>query len=313
MNTNPLSSIEETKDQFLHPNTGTQNRITTVSIGVGRDAHSADNSTRQETMSSTVTDDYVSFISINQLKKMIVGIVLKQYTGDLYAEKKHGNGILSWSDGRMFTGAFFADKRHGFGVDHTPDISEFKGLYCHDERFGPGMLIYKSLGSADVGLWLSEALIRLLHPHPNISFDIQITDRKSSQSSSTLVPSWYSPQELLTSAFGWNFLMKKKPSMYFCTHIQGENSLVTDYILGNIDRIHETMQEKRAQIDAYLSSIYGTNDEKCLKDKISHERKADIVSPNETFEQQQLFNHVNKFWPLKQRALFPIDDILSSK
>lgn len=50
----------------------------------------------------------------------------KVYTGDIYAEKKHGNGVLSWSDGRMFTGTFFADKRHGFGVDHTPNTSEFK-------------------------------------------------------------------------------------------------------------------------------------------------------------------------------------------
>jgi hypothetical protein len=139
---------------------------------------------------------------------------------------------------------------------------------------------------------------------------IQITDKKSSQSSSTLIPSWYSPQELLTTPFGWNFLMKKKPSIYFCTHIQNQNSLITDYILEHINQIHETMHEKRAQIDAYLSSIYEQND---LKDKISHERKADVISPNETYEQQELFNYVNKFWPLKRRALFPIDDIISSK
>ncbi len=73
------------------------------------------------------------------------------------------------------------------------------------------------------------------------------------------------------------------------------------------------MHDKRAQIDAYLSSIYENNDEKYLKEKISRERKADIISPNETYEQQQLFYYVNKFWPLKQRALFPIDDIISSK
>lgn len=55
-----------------------------------------------------------------------MNINLKKYTGDIYAEKKHGKGILSWSDGRMYTGAFFADKRHGFGNFHIPEISEFK-------------------------------------------------------------------------------------------------------------------------------------------------------------------------------------------
>jgi hypothetical protein len=42
------------------------------------------------------------------------------------------------------------------------------------------------------------------------------------------------------------------------------------------------VHDKRAQIDAYLSSIYENNDEKYLKEKISRERKADIISPNET-------------------------------
>jgi hypothetical protein len=46
--------------------------------------------------------------------------------GDIYAEKKHGKGVLSWSDGRMYTGAFFADRRHGFGTFQIPDVSEFK-------------------------------------------------------------------------------------------------------------------------------------------------------------------------------------------
>ena len=44
----------------------------------------------------------------------------------MYAEKKHGHGILTWPDGRMYTGAFYADQRHGFGNFQTPDISEFR-------------------------------------------------------------------------------------------------------------------------------------------------------------------------------------------
>ena len=51
---------------------------------------------------------------------------LKKYTGDMYGEKKHGRGVLSWADGRMYTGAFYADRRHGFGTFHTPEVSEFK-------------------------------------------------------------------------------------------------------------------------------------------------------------------------------------------
>ena len=63
-----------------------------------------------------------------------------------------------------------------------------------------------------------------------------------------------------------------------------------------------------------LTSIYQINDDYYyLKDKILNDRKADIISQNQTYEQQQLYNYANKFWPIKQRALFPIDEILSSK
>ena len=50
-----------------------------------------------------------------------------------------------------------------------------------------------------------------------------------------------------------------------------------------------------------------------FKDKIFNERSPDVVPPNETYEQRQLYYYANKFWPLKQRASFPIDDIISSK
>lgn len=51
---------------------------------------------------------------------------LKKYVGDMYAEKKHGSGVLSWSDDQAYSGAFHADKRHGFGTYQQPETFEFK-------------------------------------------------------------------------------------------------------------------------------------------------------------------------------------------
>ncbi|CAF2382899.1 unnamed protein product [Rotaria sp. Silwood2] len=292
-NINPLSDSDKTNDNHIHANNNNQNGISTLSIDVVRDTTSATSSTRQRTPSSTTKDEC-------------------KYIGDIYEDKKHGKGVLSWPDGRMYTGAFFADKRHGFGIFHNPNSSQFKGLYCHDERFGPGILIYESLKCADVGLWLNEDLIRILYPHPKLTLDIRITDKKSQHSSSLIIPSWYSPQELLSTISDLDFLLKNKSPTLFCNNIQYENSLLTRYIIERADRVQEAMQDKREQIDAYLSSIYEKNDEKILKEKILKERTPDILPPNETYEQQQLYYYANKFWPFKQRASFPIDDIFSN-
>jgi hypothetical protein len=128
-----------------------------------------------------------------------------------------------------------------------------------------------------------------------------------------MIPSWYSPEELIRTISDLDFILKKKSSTFFCNNIQDKNSFLTEYIIEHMDRVQETMYDKRAQLDAYLSSIYEKNDEKFLKEKIFKERTADIISPNQTYEQQQLYYYANKFWPFKQRASFPIDDIISSK
>ncbi|CAF0917373.1 unnamed protein product [Rotaria sordida] len=284
---------DKATDNHIRDNNNNQNGISTISIDAVRDSTSTTSSTRQQTPSSTTKDEY-------------------KYTGDIYEDKKHGKGILTWSDGQIYTGAFFADRRHGFGISHNPNISEFKGLYCHDERFGPGILIYESLQCADVGLWLNEDLIRLLYSHPKLTIDIHITDKKSLNSSSLIIPSWYSPHELLSTIYNHDYLLKKKSPTLFCNNIQDENSLLTRYIIEHVDRVQETMQDKREQLNAYLSSIYEKNDEQILKNKILKERTPDILPPNETHEQQQLYYYVNKFWPFKQRASFPIEDIFSN-
>ncbi len=97
-------------------------RPATVSVGVGRETTSVI-SPKQPARSTTLGDEYVSYLNDTNRCDCLF---LKKYEGDTYAEKKHGSGVLSWSDGRMYTGAFYADKRHGFGTYQTADISEFK-------------------------------------------------------------------------------------------------------------------------------------------------------------------------------------------
>ncbi|CAF3319754.1 unnamed protein product [Rotaria socialis] len=264
-------------------------KITSVSIGVGRDIPSP-NGIKTYAKSTVIEDSC-------------------KYKGDLYDDKKHGIGILSWSDGRMYNGAFFADKRHGFGTFETSDLSEFKGLYRQDERFGPGILIYKSMTNADVGFWLSEDLVRILQRHPNLNFDICITDKKCTNKSSFTIPSWYSPQELLATTVDLDSILKKKSNALFCKSIEEENISLKYYLIDRSDQVEEAIHEKRAQLDAYLASL---NNDDILKEKILTEHIADIIPPNETFEQKQLYYYINKFWPLKQRATFPIDEILSN-
>ncbi len=124
-----------------------------------------------------------------------------------------------------------------------------------------------------------------------------------------IIPSWYSPQELLSSAIDLDFILRKKPSALFCKNIENENSFLTNYLIDHSNRIQEVMYDKHAQLDAYLTSL---NDENIYKEKIINERIAEISPPNETYEQRQLYYYTNKFWPLKQQASFSIEEILSS-
>ncbi|CAF1055365.1 unnamed protein product [Adineta steineri] len=251
-------------------------------------------------------------ISINRRKQRPKSTTIRdeyKYVGDIYAEKKHGTGILSWPDKQTYTGAFYADKRHGFGSFQNPEIFEFKGLYRHDERFGPGILMYQSSQCADVGFWLSDDLVRLVYPHPTLNLDIHIIDKKPRTDSSCMLQSWYSPYELLSTIIDFDYILNKKPNALLCKNIENENSTFTQYLIEHADQVQKVMHEKRAQLDAYLSNF---NDENILDEKVFNERMVDIPIPNETYEQQQLFYHTNKYLPLKQQATYPIDEILSN-
>ncbi|CAF1315200.1 unnamed protein product [Rotaria sordida] len=73
-----------------------------------------------------------------------------------------------------------------------------------DECEYVGILIYKSVQSADVGFWLSEHLVRLVYPYPMLNFDI------------------------LTS-IDLDSILKKKSNALFCQNIEDENSSLTRY------------------------------------------------------------------------------------
>ena len=179
-------------------------------------------------------------------------------------------------------------------------------MYCQDERFGPGILLYQKFQSADVGLWLSEDLIRLLYPHPKLSIDIHITEKKTSTLPSTRSSAWYSPEEFFLNLTDFHFLLHKKSPLRLFQQISDEKSFLTRFLSEHTESVNEALLGKRNEFEAYLSSI----DENLSK---LNNQITNISSPNQTYEQQKLYDYLNKFWPLKQRASFPIDDILSSE
>ena len=152
-------------------------------------------------------------------------------------------------------------------------------------------------------------MIRLLYRHPNLNLEISITDKKSQLSTSFAIPSWYSPQELLSSVADFDWNRKKKLSPLFCKNIHDEASLLAHYLVDQKHAVTEAISEKRAQLDAYVTKLV---DDSRVKEKIQQERSMDFVPPNQTYEQHQVYNYTNKFWPLKYRATFSIDAILSS-
>ena len=164
-----------------------------------------------------------------------------------------------------------------------------------------------------MGLWLSENLVRLLYPHPQIHFDLSIVDRKSPSRSASVIPSWYSPGELLRTLTNVDLVLQKKSSNFFCDHIDNEPSLLAEYLLHQPERVEEVMHKRHAQLDAYLISINDEQDDFIAKEKSRQQRQVEIFPPNETYELRQLYEYANKFWPLKRRASVPIEQILCSK
>jgi hypothetical protein len=110
-----------------------------------------------------------------------------------------------------------------------------------------------------------------------------------------------------------DLVLAKKSSNCFCQRAADENTSLARYLVDQPDRVTQVMHDRCAQLDAYLISIDEKHDDVITSEKSSKQRAVAVRSPNDTYEQRQLFYHVNKFWPLKQRAAFAIDDILSSE
>ena len=104
-----------------------------------------------------------------------------------------------------------------------------------------------------------------------------------------------------------------KATSLFCHTAFPGNDLLAHYLSNRAELVQEVLHDRYAQLDAYLFSIHGKNDKRVLKEKYSKARPSDVTSPNETDEQRQLYSHADQFWPLKQHASFPIDDIVSSE
>lgn len=175
-------------------------------------------------------------------------------------------------------------------------------------------MIDKANSSADVGLWLNEHLIRLLYPHSQISMEFRITDEIVRHSSSLTIASWYSAEELLRTVTDIDLILQRQSSTLFCETIRRENSvLINDYLSNPSERVRNALQDHSAQLDAYLMSINDKQNDLICAEKSSKQRLMDIFPPNETREQKQLYEYANRFLPLKERASFPLDEILSSK
>ena len=128
-----------------------------------------------------------------------------------------------------------------------------------------------------------------------------------------IIPSWYSPEELLRTTTDIDLVAQRKSSKLLCSAVRKENSILNHYIFHQSDRLQEVLRDRYALLDAYLIGINEKQDDSIFNEKQSKQRTVVIVPPNETFEQRQLYHYANKFLPFKKKASFQFDQILSSK
>jgi len=76
------------------------------------------------------------------------------YDGDFCDDLKHGNGVLTWEDGRRYCGQFARGKFHGSAVMTWLDGRQYKGQYWEDKKHGEGIFTWQDGRKYD-GQWLA--------------------------------------------------------------------------------------------------------------------------------------------------------------
>ena len=85
-----------------------------------------------------------------------------KYQGSLAHSMKHGKGKLMFPDGGVYSGDYFANKKHGFGAfRYGKSGDEYNGEWVEDRKHGRGRFYRKSEGSVSDG----EFVFDLPHGH----------------------------------------------------------------------------------------------------------------------------------------------------
>ena len=58
----------------------------------------------------------------------------KKYVGEFKNGKKHGQGTFTWSDGEKYEGEWKDDKKHGLGTETYPNGSKYVGEFKKGKR-----------------------------------------------------------------------------------------------------------------------------------------------------------------------------------
>lgn len=75
------------------------------------------------------------------------------YEGEFIADAKHGQGVLTWDDGRQYRGQFESGKFHGNAVMIWPDGRKYSGQYVDDRKHGEGTFSWQD-GRRYQGQWV---------------------------------------------------------------------------------------------------------------------------------------------------------------
>lgn len=75
------------------------------------------------------------------------------YEGEFREDQKHGQGVLTWDDGRQYRGQFEDGKFHGSAVMTWPDGRKYSGQYVDDRKHGEGTFSWQD-GRRYQGQWV---------------------------------------------------------------------------------------------------------------------------------------------------------------